>query len=82
MDAFRRQMRWHVVEPYPPPFFAELAEIFGLIQELIGPSRRIARVLVNQAARIGQPDHCNAGQHKGSPHGRLPPQSPSRNWSS
>jgi hypothetical protein len=29
--------------------------------------------LVDEAAGIGQPDHRQAGQHKGSPHGRWSP---------
>ena len=43
-----------VVEPEAPPFLPDLAQIFGLIQQLLHPAIRLAGVLVDQATAVAK----------------------------
>lgn len=57
VDAFRRHVRRHVVEPEPPPRLTDLPQVFRLVDQLIRADQRIAGVLVDTAgAGQRQPD--------------------------
>jgi hypothetical protein len=74
VDTFRRHVRRHVIKPNPPPFLANLTEVFRLVKKLVGPGQWVAGILVNKTAGIGKADEANRCQKYCPPrHGQIPP---------
>jgi len=79
VNPFRTHVRRLIVEPESAPDLADLTQIFGLVQELIGPRRRVGRILIEDAAGAGkaQAECASRTQYQASErdsqrsHGRL-----------
>jgi hypothetical protein len=72
VDPFRSQVAWLVVKPESPPVILYLSEVFRLIEQLLHPDVRIARVLIDHATAVASDRHeCNQPKQKFTEHNRL-----------
>src|SRR3954470_8425383 len=76
VDALRRQVRGHVIEPEAAPLLADLAQVFGLEQHLFQADVVVGGVLVDDAAAGGQDEPDQGPEQPDAPHGSSSPACP------
>ncbi len=68
MDSFRRHVRRLIHEPDPFPFVFDLPQVFRVAQEFHHAAIRVARIGIDQTARIREGQACQGQKHKYAPH--------------